>query len=397
MASAAPGGDTYDALVIGAGLAGATAALRLREAGRRVLVLADGVGATAFASGAVEPDDRLPDGALRWLASVVPSALQEAPDGGVWRLATMAGRLVEALAVPAASLDLGRLPFRRVAVVGADVSGAPSLAGLAALLDEAAGGAPRFVPLPVPWAVPDALALHTPGTLRGLLAADAELARDLAARAGRSVGEAEVDAALLPPYVPAATAEAVAAAAGLPTGRLLGTYGTSGAGGELAAALRSALARAGSAVVAGRVRSLERRGERWVALGDDAVVLGAGRVVVVAAGGGAGGGVRREGRVFAEPAVGRLVWGGVPLEQESAPRGPATEVHLPGSLAEESPLRTLGLAVDDELRPADAPPGLILAGALAVPPDGRSAGLAWALTSGLRAAARAAKMLEAEA
>lgn len=394
MRAPAPGGEMHDVLVLGAGLAGAAAALRLREAGRSVLVLADGDGATAFATGAIEPDERLPEEALRWLASVVPEALRTAPDGGLWRLATMAGRLVEARAAPAASLDLGRLPFRRVGLVGADVSGAPSLAGLAALLDESAGGAPCFVPLAVPPAVPDAVALHSAGTLRGLLAADAELARELAAQAARAVRDADVDAALLPSYVPAATVEATAAAAGVPTGRLLGSYGTSAAGRELCAALRSALRRAGLAPRSCRVRSLERRGDRWVALGDDAAVLGTGRAVVVATGGAAGGGVRREGLVFAEPAAGPLVWGAEPLAQQSAPHGPAADAFLAPRLFEEPSPRLLGVGVGDDLRPADAAPGLLLAGALAVPPDGRSAGLAWALASGLRAAAFAAKMLE---
>ena len=382
-------------LVIGAGLAGAAAALRLREAGRSVLVLADGDGATAFATGAVEPDERLPEEALRWLASVVPEALRTAPDGGLWRLATMAGRLVEARAAPAASLDLGRLPFRRVGLVGADVAGAPSLAGLAALLEESAGGAPCFVPLAVPPAVHDAVALHSAGTLRGLLAADAELARELAAKAARAVREADVDAALLPSYVPVATVEATAAAAAVPTGRLLGSYGTSGAGGELCAALRSAMARAGLEPAACRVRSLERRGDRWVAVGDADAVLGVARTAVVATGGAAGGGVRREGRVFAEPGTGRLVRGAEPLAQESAPHGPAPDAILPPRLFDELPLRLFGVGVGDDLRPAGAAPGLVLAGALAVPPDGRSAGLAWALASGLRAAASAAKLLEA--
>ncbi|MBN1772113.1 MAG: FAD-dependent oxidoreductase [Deltaproteobacteria bacterium] len=395
MQAPAPGSETRDALVVGAGLAGAAAALRLREAGRSVLVLADGDGATAFATGAIEPDERLPGAALHWLASVVPEAVTAAPDGGTWRLATMAGRLVEALAAPAASLDLGRLPFRRVGVLGADVSGAPSLAGLAALLEEAVGGTPRFVPLAVPLAVPDALALHSAGTLRGLLASDAGLARDLAAGVARAVREAEVDAALLPSYVPPATAAAAAAAAEVPTGRLLGTYGTSGAGRELAAALRSAMERAGAGSVAGRVRTLERRGDRWVALAEDGTMLGAGRTAIVATGGAAGGGVRREGRLFAEPAAGRLAWGTALLEQQSAPHGPAADAFLPPRLFDEPAIRSLGIAVDDELRPAGAAPGLMLAGALAVPPDGRATGLAWALASGLRAAALVAKVLDA--
>jgi glycerol-3-phosphate dehydrogenase subunit B len=46
---ARPAGASYDAVVIGAGLAGLTAALRLAEAGQHVAVLAKGVGATHLA------------------------------------------------------------------------------------------------------------------------------------------------------------------------------------------------------------------------------------------------------------------------------------------------------------------------------------------------------------
>jgi glycerol-3-phosphate dehydrogenase subunit B len=46
---ARPAGASYDTVVIGAGLAGLTAALRLTEAGQRVAVLAKGVGATHLA------------------------------------------------------------------------------------------------------------------------------------------------------------------------------------------------------------------------------------------------------------------------------------------------------------------------------------------------------------
>lgn len=393
MQGSTPGGETRDALVVGAGLAGAAAALRLREAGRGVLVLADGDGATGFSTGAIEPDERLEVEALRWLASVAPGAAALPPDGGRWRLATMGGRLVEALAAPAASLDLGRVPFRSVGVVGADISGVPSVAGLAALLEEASRGAPRFVPLAVPFAMPDAAALHSPGTLRGLLGADAELAGDLAAKAGRAAREAGVDAVLLPSYVPATFATRTAEAAGVPAGRMLATYGAAGAGGELSAALRAALERAGVVSVSARVRTLERRGDRWVAVGDGDEVLGIGRAAIAATGGAAGGGIRREGRLFAEPDVGGLVWGREPLAQQAAPRGPAADAFLPRRLWEEEATRSLGVAVDGGLRPAEAPPGLFLAGALAVPPEGRSWGLAWALVSGLRAATLVERML----
>jgi glycerol-3-phosphate dehydrogenase subunit B len=45
---------TYDVIVVGAGLAGLTAALRLAEAGRSVLVVAKGVGSTHLAPGTID-------------------------------------------------------------------------------------------------------------------------------------------------------------------------------------------------------------------------------------------------------------------------------------------------------------------------------------------------------
>src|SRR5207237_7387239 len=47
-------GASYDTVVIGAGLAGLTAALRLAEAGQRVAVLAKGVGATHLAPATID-------------------------------------------------------------------------------------------------------------------------------------------------------------------------------------------------------------------------------------------------------------------------------------------------------------------------------------------------------
>ena len=45
---------SYDTIVVGAGLAGLTAALRLSEQGQRVLVVARGVGATHLAPATVD-------------------------------------------------------------------------------------------------------------------------------------------------------------------------------------------------------------------------------------------------------------------------------------------------------------------------------------------------------
>jgi len=49
---------SYDTVVIGAGLAGLTAALRLTEQGQRVLIVARGVGATHLAPATVKTQKR---------------------------------------------------------------------------------------------------------------------------------------------------------------------------------------------------------------------------------------------------------------------------------------------------------------------------------------------------
>ena len=64
-------GVGFDTVVIGAGLAGLTAALRLAETGQRVAILAKGVGAThlapptidvlGYANGPVDSPARAPD------------------------------------------------------------------------------------------------------------------------------------------------------------------------------------------------------------------------------------------------------------------------------------------------------------------------------------------------
>ena len=56
---------SYDALVIGAGLAGLTAATRLAEGGARVMLIAKGVGATHLAPGTIDVLGYAPAGGER--------------------------------------------------------------------------------------------------------------------------------------------------------------------------------------------------------------------------------------------------------------------------------------------------------------------------------------------
>ncbi|MBI5502061.1 MAG: FAD-binding protein, partial [Deltaproteobacteria bacterium] len=172
MADAGSAQQEADALVVGAGLAGAVAALRLREAGLAVRVVADGGGATELSTGALGLVPRLAPDDLRWLLHVLPGAFTAREDGAPMRVATAAGRIVDVAAAPIQTLDLRSVPEGRIAVVGADLSGAPDLDGLVKLLETAGGGTSRFVAVRVPLLPHDELALLSPGSAAGRLAAE---------------------------------------------------------------------------------------------------------------------------------------------------------------------------------------------------------------------------------
>jgi glycerol-3-phosphate dehydrogenase subunit B len=70
---------TFDAVVIGAGLAGLTAALRLAEEGRRVLIVAKGVGATHLAPGTIDVLGYL-DGPVENPARALPEFVAANPE-----------------------------------------------------------------------------------------------------------------------------------------------------------------------------------------------------------------------------------------------------------------------------------------------------------------------------
>jgi hypothetical protein len=381
--------EPVDCLVIGAGLAGTVAALRVHGAGRSVAVLADGAGATGLSSGALLPDPRLGAEDLAWLTAAVPGAFFVRADGRPQRVPTAAGRIIEVLASPPETFDLPASAARRVAVVGADLSGAPDLRGLTALLAAADGRSREFLAVHVPSVVHDDFALLGPSAVAGRLVDDA-MVRELAAKAAQAAAGAGADAILLPSYVPAAAVGKVReAAGGRLVGRLLGTYALAAGGGALAAALHAALRAAGIDLRTERVHAVRREGGLWTADGAGAR-LAAARTLIVATGDASGGGVGKRGRIFAEPdPSGGLSCGGEPLRQEGAALGPAADAYLPRRLLDGAGARTVGVATDERMRPAGAAPGMFLAGALAACPGGSSDGLAWALVSSLRAAREA--------
>ena len=71
---------SYDTVVVGAGLAGLTAALRLTERGQRVLVVARGVGATHLAPATVDVLGYLGDTRVASPAASVPALVSSAPN-----------------------------------------------------------------------------------------------------------------------------------------------------------------------------------------------------------------------------------------------------------------------------------------------------------------------------
>ena len=76
---------TYDTVVIGAGLAGLTAALRLAEEGRRVLVVAKGVGSTHLSPATIDVLG-FDDGAVERPAQALSSFAEAHPEHPYARL-----------------------------------------------------------------------------------------------------------------------------------------------------------------------------------------------------------------------------------------------------------------------------------------------------------------------
>jgi glycerol-3-phosphate dehydrogenase subunit B len=370
-----------DVIVVGTGVAGLTAAVRLAESGARVLVLARGVGATHLSAGTVDVLGYAPERVER-PADALPGFLAERPDHpyasvGVDGIAAAVGWFKERLA--SGSLA----PYAYVGSIEQN------------LLLPTAVGVPR--PSAV---VPETMAggdLRAGGPVvvagfRGLKDFHAALAADLLARAGfeaRSVeldlapeGRADVNALGFARAFddPAFRGQVAAQLAARRLGAeervafpaVLGIADPHGAwtalehglgrpvfeiptlppsvpGMRVFAVLRAALQRAGGRVrLNNAVVGAERDGDRVrgvrVRVGLREERLGA-DWVVLATGGFASGGLELDSRWAArEPALG-LPLRGVPAAGE--------ERFAPEYLASH-PIGRAGVAVDDELRPVDA-------------------------------------------
>jgi glycine/D-amino acid oxidase-like deaminating enzyme len=369
-----------DPLIVGRGVAGSVAALRLAEAGRRVRVVADGEGATAMSSGAFDPHPGLDEAAVRWLCDRMPGVL-ESRSG--MRVACASGAWVEAVGAPFGCLDRAEVGAGRVVLLDVPVAGGLDAAGVAGMLSSSGGVDVIGIDMAEigdPYRSGDYLAgaLCEPGDEVERVAGGWVDWLAASAPGGESV--------LLPCWTPRALLEAVRRRRGPLVHRLLGVFGAGGAGVELSEGLRAALGRAGVEVVPGRVVSCRWEGDAW-RLGTVSGEAFRSKAVVLATGGVAGGGIARRGFVEAVPPVGELRYGDRLLSGGPAPWGHAPEGLLPDSLFDAG---STGLSIvvrtDDRLRVAGAAPGLWAAGGSAGPSGGVLGGLGWALASGWRAA-----------
>ena len=86
MTATAPPAAAYDAVVIGAGVAGLSAAVRAAEAGARVLVLAKGIGSTHLAPGTIDVLGYAPE-RVDAPGAALPAFVRDHPDHPYGRLA----------------------------------------------------------------------------------------------------------------------------------------------------------------------------------------------------------------------------------------------------------------------------------------------------------------------
>jgi len=392
----------HDAIVVGIGLAGLTAATRLAESGARVLVLAKGIGAThlspctidvlGYAPERVErPREalgRLPEGHPYTLVGA--DGVAAAIDWFKGQVAGFSGSLEENVLLPSALGALRPTAVVPESMTGGDLRGAGGevlVVGLRALKDfhaplladnlRRSGIAARAVVLDhVPEGRVDvnslgfARAFDDPGFRASVAAAiqvgDAERVAfpavlgiadahgawsDLQERLGRPVFEVPT----LPPSVP---------------------------GMRVFATLRDALRRAGgkvilNAVVVGGERTGGRVGQLRARVGLREQAYGADHVVL-ATGGFASGGLELDSHWQAHEVALGLPVAGVP--------GPGEERFRPGYF-EDHPMAHAGIAVDRDLRPAGVENVTVVGATLAgAEPWREKSGDGISLATGFRAA-----------
>ncbi|HET8722719.1 MAG TPA: FAD-binding protein [Anaeromyxobacteraceae bacterium] len=396
-----------DVLVVGGGMAGATAALAAHEAGARVVVVRKSPGSTGLWGGAVsvaQDPAALPDAPFAARSGVVESARRiaamrpghpyhrlRARLDRLWNAVEFAtGQLASVLAPPTGRNRWLLTPFghahaaaacQRTMVAGdlAEVRGTLVVCGFAGHLGWDAGlvasGAARVRALGAPEVRAEALDLFR--WEEGALGRPFDLARMLEApgaaeEVGRELrrilrrGDA---AAVLPPVLGlepgTAVADRISAAAGIPVGEILSDL-PSVPGLRMHRAIEARLAACGIEVLGGEVRG---------AAGPDLPAAVGGREVVatswVLAGGRfVGGGIERRG-VLRETALGLPVLAseGPFLEPSGRFASRPSEVLTARDPSSPQPLLAAGLRVDEALRPVGSEgrpvhPRLFAAGAV---------------------------------
>ncbi len=380
-----------DVLVVGGGIAGATAALAARDAGARVVLVRRSPGSTGLSGGAVSvasDPGALPDAPFAARSGVVESARRIAAGRNghpyqvlrqridrLWNAVEFAtGQLSEVLAPPTGRNRWLLTPYghvhpaaacQRTMVAGdlAEVRGTLVVADFRGHLGWdarlVASGAARARALGGPVAVTASLdlflwedaALGRPFDLARAL--EAPGAAEEAGRALRRVLPRGAAVAVLPPVLgldPAAAGpERISAAAGIPVAEMLSDL-PSVPGLRLQRAIDARLAAAGGELLHGDVRDGEgprravRVGPREVTAGR--WVLATGRFV--------GGGIARRGALL-EPALGLPVLASEgPFAEASAAMAtrPPAALTLRDSRSPQ-PLLAAGLRVDAQLRPLD--------------------------------------------
>jgi glycerol-3-phosphate dehydrogenase subunit B len=404
----------FDAVVIGAGTAGLTAAARLAEGGARVCVLAKGVGSTHLAPGTIDvigyapervehPGEALvkligerPDhpyallgagsvtDALRWFSEAASAGPLEGYQyaGGLERnhlLPTAVGALRPSALIPETMVagDAAGQSLGRVCVVGSRAL-RDFHAGLCAANLAKAGIDARSVELQLETGRADQNTLWLARRFddpewRAAFCADLALALRRDDRVGLP--------AMLGIADPHATLVDLQHRLGRPVFEIP-TLPPSVPGMRLFEILRSAVRRAGGRLVLGsEVVGCERDGDRVTAVrahasGSDARYLT--RWVVLASGGFASGAIELDSYWKTHERVLGLPLRGVPA---------AGEPRFVSTYREEQPMARVGVAVDGELRPAGNENVLVAGAALpGAAPWREGSGEGIALASGYRAA-----------